>query len=140
MRSDRTWRRARKWVRVAAKVGLLCTDPKIRNAVTDEIKGRMDDWNDTVSSKYETAVNRVEAAAAALRGKSYWPSRVGSFFLGVGVGAGLGILLAPAPGTETRGVVRDKAVDIKNRMFESTSQVQEKMRQSGGMPFTGTDG
>ncbi len=132
---------AKDWVRLAAKLGVLFTEPKVRNAIADRLKDRMDDVADTVTSKYEDAVDRLESAAAALHGRSYWPSRAAGFLLGIGVGAGLGILLAPAPGSETRQAVRDKAVDVKNKVVESAATATGKMRQSvTKMPSTGTQG
>jgi gas vesicle protein len=143
---------AQDWVRLAAKVSLLFTEPKVRKVVGDRIKDGVDDISDTVSSKYEDvsdtvankyedAVERLEAAKAALQGKRHWPSQVTGFLLGVGVGAGLGILLAPASGSETRFAVRDKAVDMRDRMFESAVAAKERIRQSvTDMPFTGTEG
>jgi hypothetical protein len=140
------------WVRVAAKLSLLFTEPKIRKAVGDRMKDGMGDITDTitskyedvseaVASKYEDAAERLEAARAALQGESYWPSRVTGFLLGVGVGAGLGILLAPASGSETREAVRDKAAEIKDRVFESVVRTKERFRRSvNDMPFTGTEG
>jgi gas vesicle protein len=67
---------------------------------------------------------------------------VGGFLLGVGVGAGLGILLAPAAGSETREAIRDKAVDMKNRVVDSAATATGKVRSSSvrNMPSTGTEG
>lgn len=140
------------WVRIAAKLSLLFTEPKVRKAVGDRIKDGVDDItdtvaskyedvNDAVASKYEDAVERLNAAKAALQGRGYWPSRVTGFLLGIGVGAGLGIFLAPASGTETRNAVRNKAVDVKNKLFESAAVATERVRRSvTSMPFTGTEG
>jgi hypothetical protein len=83
------------WVRIAAKVGLLFTEPKVRAAVgsqirdtvddlTDKTASKYEDLSDTVASKYEDAVDRLENAADAIRGKDHWPSRVTGFLLGVG--------------------------------------------------------
>lgn len=132
---------AKDWVRMAAKVGLLFTEPKVRAAVSDRIKDTVDDLSgtvtdkyddltDTVADKYENVVDRLEAAADAIQGRGYWPSRVTGFLLGVGVGAGLGILLAPASGSETREAVRGKAVDLGNKIRQSVAT----------MPATGTEG
>jgi len=132
---------AKDWVRLAAKLGVLFTEPKVRSAIADRLKDQMDDVTDTVTSKYEDAVDRLESAAAALRGRIYRPSRVVGFLLGIGVGAGLGILLAPAPGSETRQAVRDKATDVKNRVVESAASATGKIRRSvTNMPSTGTQG
>jgi gas vesicle protein len=143
---------AKDWVRLAAKLGVLFTEPKVRSAIADRLKDRVDDVTDTVTSKYddvtdtvtskyEDAVDRLESAAAALHGGSHWPSRVTGFLVGVGVGAGLGILLAPAPGSETRQAVRDKATDVKNKVVESAASATGKIRRSvTNMPSTGTQG
>ena len=140
------------WVRLAAKLSLLFTEPKVRKAVGDRIKDGVDDITDTVSSKYgdisdsvaskyEDAADRLEAAQAALQGKRNWPSPVAGFLLGIGVGAGLGLLLAPASGAVTREAVRGKAADLRNTVFESAAAAKEKIRQSvTSMPFTGTEG
>jgi len=144
------------WVRLGAKLSLLFTEPKVRQAVgdrigdrikdgvddiTDTIASKYEDVNDTMASKYEDAVERLNAAKSALRGRGHWPSRAAGFVLGVGVGAGLGILLAPASGSETREAVRDKAVAAKNKVFSSAAAATERIRQSvTAMPFTGTEG
>jgi gas vesicle protein len=140
------------WVRLGAKLSLLFTEPKVRKVVGDRIKDGVEDITDTVTSKYEDAsdavaskyedaLERLDAAKAALRGESQWPSRVAGFVLGVGVGVGLGILLAPASGSETREAFREKAVDMRDRVFESASAAKERIRRSANdMPFTGTEG
>ena len=141
MRDTGKMNRAKDWVRLAAKVGVLLTEPKVRAAIADRLKDRVDDVTDQVTSKYEDAVDRLESAADALRGRRYWPSRVGGFLLGIGVGAGLGILLAPASGSETRQAVRDKATDVKNKVVESAASATGKIRRSvTNMPSTGTQG
>ncbi len=141
MRNTRSSNRIKDWARLAAKFGLLLTEPKVRDAIGDQLKDRMDNVADTVTSKYEDAVDRLEAAGAALRGKSHWPSRTMGFLLGVGVGAGLGILLAPATGRETRETIRGGAIDMKDKVVETASTAARKVRHSAsGMPFTGTEG
>ena len=141
MRSFRSRNTAKDWARLAAKLGLLITDPKIRAAIADQFRDGVDHVTDTVASKYEDAVERLEAAGDAFRGRSYWPE-VGGFLLGVGVGAGLGILLAPAAGSETREAIRDKAVDMKNKVVDSAATATGKVRSSSvrNMPSTGTEG
>lgn len=141
MRNIRNRNTRKDWVRLAAKVGLLFTEPKTRAAIGDRLKDRVedltdavadkyDDVSDTVASKYEDAVGRLEAATDALQGKTHWSSRATGFLLGVGIGAGLAILLAPASGTEIRESIRDKATEVKNKIRESVTR----------MPATGTEG
>src|ERR1700690_2871840 len=131
---------AKDWGRLAARLSLLFTEPKVRATVDERIKhsvsdlrdsvsGTYDDVSDTVASRYEDAANRFEAASYALRGKNHWPSRVIGFLLGVGVGGALGILLAPASGSETRESVRDKAAEVTTRIRRSVLS----------MPPTGTE-
>jgi len=119
----------------------MLTEPKTRAAVIDQAKDQMDYVTDTIASKYEDAVDRLEAVGAALQGRTYWPSRITGFLLGVGVGTGLGILLAPAAGSETREAIREKAAEVKNKVVESASTATGRIRQSiSSMPSTGTEG
>jgi len=140
MRNFRSRNSAKDWARLAAKLGLLFTDPKIRAAVADNFKDGVDHVADTVSSTYEDAVDRFAAAGEAFRGRSHW-SEVTGFLVGVGVGAGLGLLLAPAAGSQTREAIRDKAVDMKNRVVDSAYGETGRARNSvRSMPSTGTEG
>ena len=134
-------KKAADWVRLAAKLSLLFTEPKVRAAVGEQFKDRMDnltdavtgkynDVSDTVASKYDAVVDRMEAAADVLQGRSFWSSPTARFLLGVGVGAGLGILLAPASGSEMRETVRDKATAVRDKFRDTISR----------MPATGTEG
>ena len=141
MRNIRARKTMKDWARLAARLGLLLTEPGVRAAVSDQVKDRVDNVTDTIASKYEDAVDRLEAAGAALQGRSYWPSRAMGFLLGVGVGAGLGVLLAPQSGNETREAIRGKAVDAKNKVVDAASMATGKIRQSvTSMPATGTEG
>jgi hypothetical protein len=85
---------ATDWARMALKLGLMFTEPKFRSEIGDQVKDRVDSVSDVLAEKYEDAVERLEAAGAAFRGKTTWSP--GVFLLGLGLGAGLGILLAPA--------------------------------------------
>ena len=141
MRTNAYKDRILDWSRLAIKLGLLLTDPKVREDIQDGVKTRVSRATDTLSDTYDEASDRLSAAGAALQGRDYWPSRVAGFLLGVGVGAGLGLLLAPAPGSETRDAIRDKAVDIKDRVVQSASSATAQARRSvSSMPSTGTEG
>lgn len=141
MRNEVNKNNIKDWLRVAAKVGLLFTDPKVRNAVGNDLKERMGDVSDSVTNQYETAADRLENAVSVLQGRSQWPSRVAFLLVGLGVGAGMGILLAPASGRETRESVRDRAVDLKNKAFDAASSEAANLRRSvTTMHATGTEG
>lgn len=141
MRNSAYKNRLMDWSRFAVKLGLILTDPKVRADIHDGVKTRVDHVADTITSKYEEAADRLEAAGSALQGRDYWPSRTVGFLLGVGVGAGLGLLLAPATGIETREAIRDKAVEIKDKVAQSAATMSGQIRRSvTSMPSTGTEG
>lgn len=141
MRNIRSRDTLRKWARLAARLGLLLTEPGVRAAVGDQVKDRVDKLSDTITRKYEDAADRLEAASAALQGRGHGSSRTAGFLLGAGLGAGLGILLAPRAGSETREAMRDKAIDVKSKVVESASKAAGKVRQSvTSMAPTGSEG
>lgn len=133
--------RTKEWARLACKVGVLLTEPKVRSAIANQVKGRVDSVSDAIADKYENAIDRLGAAGDALQGKRHWPSNTVAMVLGIGVGAGIGILLAPASGGETRQAIRERAMDMKNKASESASSVAGQVRSSiARVPSTGTGG
>jgi hypothetical protein len=142
MRNIRSRNTVKEWARLVARLGLLLTEPGVRATLGDQVKDRVDNMTDTIANKYEDAVERLEAAGAALQGRvTYRPSRVLGFLLGVGAGAGLGILLAPGAGNETREAIRAKAIDVKNKVVESATMATGRIRQSvTSISRTGTQG
>ncbi len=141
MSNRRTSDKIRGWTRLAARFGVLLTEPKVRADISEMLRERGDSMADTVSDKYDDAVHRLGAAREALRGRTYWPSRVMGFLVGVGAGAGIGILLAPTSGSETREAIRGKAVDVKNKVAESASTITGKFARSvTSTAATGTEG
>jgi|ERR1700688_3722371 gas vesicle protein len=148
-------RKVQNWARTAVKLGLLLTDPKVRNTITDTFKEHVEDVSDAysdvsskVTSKYEDVMDRLESVTDRFQSKNPWPARVGGFLMGVGVGVGLGILFAPASGEETResfSGVKDRVVEsatgMKDRVVESASNMTNKIRSTvTSMPATGTEG
>jgi YtxH-like protein len=132
--------RMKDWIRIAAKAGVILTEPKVRAAIADDLKDRYEGVSDTVSSKYDEAVSRMEAVGAALQGrKRSSSSPIIGFVVGLGVGAGLGLLLAPASGTQTRATLRDKANDLTDQLFSSATTIGDRVHRSvSHMPSTGT--
>lgn len=134
-------RKTNNWVKLIANVGLLLADSKFRNTLGKEVRNRVGNFTGAVSDRYETAVDRLDAASAALQGYNPWPSRVTALLLGVGIGTGLGMILAPASGSETRQAIRDKTAELKDRVVDSASNFNSRMRASSAdMPTTGTEG
>jgi hypothetical protein len=108
---------AKDWARLALRLGLLLTESKGRAEIGDRLKDQVDAVTDTISDKYEDAVDRLEAAQSALRGNRNWAPGLTGFLLGAGIGVGLGILFAPA-----------------------ASDAVGKIREAVTMPYTGTQG
>jgi hypothetical protein len=109
---------AKDWARLALKLGLLLTEPKVRAEIGGRLKDQMGSVSDTIADKYEDAVERLDAAQSAFTGKRNWTPGITGFLIGAGVGVGLGILFAP-----------------------SASNAAGKIREAvASMPFTGTEG
>lgn len=88
MRSIRSTNSLKNWARLAAKFGLLLTEPKVRAAIGDQLKDRADQVTDTIASNMKTLLivwKRPElhyrAEATGLRGLwavcSAWESESG---------------------------------------------------------------
>jgi hypothetical protein len=140
MRRQETTEKIKNWTRVAAWLGVLLTEPKVRAKVGQSLKDRAESFADKASSKYDEAVHRMESARDALRGKTSRGPQVAGFLAGLGIGAGLGLLLAPSPGSETRSVVRAKAAAAGSKIASSATMVARSFAQSGShVPRTGTE-
>lgn len=126
---------AKQWARFAMKFGLVLSDPKLWASLNDQLRDRADDVSEVVREKYETASDRLSDMSSALRGDSQWVAPTLSFIGGIGVGIGLGILFAPMSGEEARSAIRDRAVDVKNKVSEMTGRYR-----GSDAAFTGTDG
>jgi len=140
MRSQEASEKIKNWTRIAAWLGVLLTEPKVRAKIGQSIKDRADSFADKAGSKYDEAVHRMESARDALRGKTSRGPQVAGFLAGLGIGAGLGLLLAPSPGSETRNAVRAKATAAGNKIASSASMLAKSFGQSGShIPRTGTE-
>ena len=111
---DSAW----KWGRTALKFGLLVTDAKLWTSIGEQLKDGAADFRGEAHRRYEDTGGRLRDAHTALQGRSDWLTPSLSFVGGMGIGVGLGLLLAPVSGEEARAVLRDKVVDIKNRVSD----------------------
>jgi len=93
------------WVRFFLKLGLLATDATVWASMNHLLSERED------ASDAQRLRQKVSANLA--------PRRAGSHFstllTGIGIGLGIGMLFAPVSGEEARGVIREKASDVKDK-------------------------
>jgi hypothetical protein len=128
---------AAKWARLALKCGLLLTDSKTWETVADQVRDRADDVGDEVKRRYEDQAERLHEAGRALRGRNHWVAPTMNFLGGIGLGIGLGVLFAPTSGEETRTALREKVVNIKNKVGDMAAGLDRGSIRSSA---TGTDG
>lgn len=131
---------AKRWARLALKAGLLLTDAKLWTMMNDRLTERVDDVNDTVRENYQEVSDRMRAAGRAVRGRdNEWIAPTVSFLGGVSLGIGAALLFAPASGEETRSAIRDKAVDLGNKVRERAREASWSVSRMPA-PSTGTEG
>lgn len=116
----------KQWVRLAMKFGLLATDPKFWSEVNEDLSERVENVGDAVREKYDTAADRLHDAHHALRGDNNSIAPALSFLGGIAAGVGLGILLAPSSGEETRATLREKAVNLKDKVSDIGRHYQSR--------------
>jgi YtxH-like protein len=132
MREQTVADKVKSWSSIAASVGVLLAQPKVRakieavlkdriNSLSDNIGGKYDDVAGRVGHAYDDVAGRVGNAADAFRGRNQWQDRALTFAIGLGIGAGLGIMLAPKSGRATRSAMRDTAVNFKDTVVDSAS-------------------
>ena len=70
MRNIGSRNNASDWARLALKLGLLLTEPKVRAAVGEQLKNRVDQVTETVASKYEDAMDPWKQRAPHCRAEA----------------------------------------------------------------------
>jgi hypothetical protein len=110
------------WLRFALKCGLLATDASVWAAIGNFLSERSDDVHD--------AFSRTENLAVGVRNQRRW-SHATTLLSGIGIGVGVGMLLAPVSGRRARGVIRDKAADIKNKVTDVADWAGRMAPQGG---------
>lgn len=114
MRAFRRRQPAKEWLRLGLKFGLLATNGRVWQAMSDRLREQTDDVSAFIRRKYEEPADQRASTRAASRLTSDWLARATSLLAGAGIGVGLGILLAPALGRDTRAALRDKAADLNS--------------------------
>jgi hypothetical protein len=107
---------AKHWVRLAMKLGLLATDPKVWANVNEQFSSRIEDVGDALNDRYDKTLGRLKDARAALRGNTQWIAPAASFIGGFALGAGVGLLFAPTSGQETRTALRNAATGVRDKV------------------------
>jgi hypothetical protein len=128
--------RATKWTRLALRCGLLLTDAELWDAISEDLRESAEQVGDRVRCAY-TGTNRRPEPQIVVREKSDWGARATSLIGGIGIGLGLGLLLAPSSGEETRAVLRNRAIEFKNRVGGVATGAS---RFRAAASATGTDG
>ncbi len=59
-------------------------------------------------------------------GNSNWGSLLAMFLLGSLIGAGIALLMAPSSGQETRSMIRDKGVELRDRAASTMEETRHK--------------
>ena len=103
--------KTKNWIRFALKLGLLATDASVLAAI-----GRMlTDRNDA-----REVLRPREGLAADLHAKSGW-SHGSTLLVGVALGVGAGMLFAPVSGDEARTAIRDRAMNVRDRVSDAAA-------------------
>jgi gas vesicle protein len=136
MRAFKPQNTVTKWARLALKCGLLLTDTKLWASVSERLRERADDMGDDLREQYEEKAERLHEAREALQGRQHWVAPTINFLGGLGLGIGLGLLFAPVSGEEARTALRDKVVDMTNKVASGTGFRSSTIDASS----TGTNG
>jgi hypothetical protein len=104
----------KQWARFALKWGLLLTDAQLWATLNAQLREGANEVSHVVKRRYEKTADRIEDQRAST--SSGWVSSTMTFLGGVGLGIGLGVMFAPVSGDEARAALRDKVVDIKDKV------------------------
>jgi gas vesicle protein len=56
-------------------------------------------------------------------------SFLAGFVIGGLIGAGVALLLAPQSGEETRGIIKDKSIELRDRAYDTAEEARVKAEQ-----------
>ena len=132
-------KKATNWARTAMKWGLLLTDIALWKTVTRDLKHAATSVGDRAQRGYNAQVEREPEPRVIVRNGSDWFGRTTSLLAGIGIGVGVGLLFAPSSGEETREAIRDRALEIKDRVADAASRTM-RFGSSSESAATGTTG
>lgn len=114
MRAIRKKITGKQWARFALKWGLLLTDAELWASLNEQLREGANEVSHVVKRRYEKAADRLQERRTST--STGWASPTVTFLGGVGLGIGLGVMFAPVSGDEARAALRDKVVDIRNKV------------------------
>ena len=132
-------RKATNWARTAMKWGLLLTDVALWEAVTRDVKHAATSVTGRVQRRYDGRSEREPEQRVVVHTGPDWFGRTTSLLAGIGIGVGVGMLFAPSSGEETREAIRDRAMEIKDRVSDAASRTV-RFGSSSDNAATGTTG
>ena len=116
------YKKTANWARFAMKCGLLATDASVWAALRNFLSESSDDVQD--------AFRRTDNLATSVRAHRRW-SHASTLLTGIGIGVGIGMLMAPVSGERARGAIRNKAVDLRNKVTDVTDWASRFGSQTG---------
>jgi hypothetical protein len=120
----------KNWVRFALKLGLLATDATVLAAIERLLTER---------NAPDEGVRSRQQLSADLRDRRGW-SHNSALLIGAAIGFGMGILFAPVSGEEARSAIRDRVMDVRDRVSDAAAWATRSGSSGGSGRSTGTYG
>ena len=118
----------KNWIRFAFKLGLLATDASVLAAIGRMLTERND------SREVLRPHERLSADLHAQRG---W-SHSSTLLVGAALGVGFGMLFAPVSGEEARTAIRDRAMNVRDKVSDAAAWASRLGPSSTYRRSTGT--
>jgi len=120
----------KNWIRFALKLGLLATDATVLSAIRGMLTER------DVPDEGGRSRRRPSQDTSDPRG---W-SRGSALLVGASIGFGMGILFAPVSGEQARTAIRERAMDVRDRVSDAAAWATRSASSVGSRRSTGTYG
>ncbi len=128
MNSLRRRPNTKNWIRFAFKLGLLATDASVLAAIARMLTERND---------AREPLRPRERLAADLHARRGW-SHGSTLLVGLAVGVGVGMIFAPVSGDEARATIRDRAMNVRDRVSDAAAWASRLGPSSTYRRSTGT--